>query len=512
MPKQNEAQYITERLVKTYGLWFRVTKKIATPDFWVYMLARRSDQKVGDLHTVADALADDIYALRNDGKPVKVTVITQPPHIQVSRSQRAILPWAANEAQVRPFVAVLGAFWRGPEPQKMIIDFRDDDFSVGAFFGSQGSGKSTLLHIALLGLCRSTSPELVEIYGIDFKKGSFAIYEQLPHVRFTAQNEADAMDLLRWIESLCYADNAPNDGKIRVLFIDELQMLIADSQYAREYLDLIRSIMQLGREFGIRLLSATQNPSAINYPSNLKPLTPYMAAGKTKVDGYLRSQLKIIGARDLRGKGDFIFDGPESKQRFKSFWLGDAEREAEIAKLITKWGADAEVIHFIPAEEEHPHLPHDEIDASEYTEQHTEEYAAQHIPEEAEEYLETHRPTGEQRKAQPPIDASESATVATPPRKLGKAERKLQADADAIAHLMTEAWDDEYEEIRNGYGVLLIAAIYGEEKPNAGNYKRRMMDAVNHYLLTTEPNEPNEPNEPTQNDEELVWMLPYEGN
>ena len=329
----SEKRYITERLVNTYGLWFKATKRVATPDFWVYMLARKDrDQKFSDLHGVAKNLADDIYAFRGDGKPVTVTAITQPPHLQVSRSVRSVLPWEANIAKVPPFVSVLGAYWNGPEPRKMAIDLRNDDYAVGAFFGSQGSGKSTLLHIALLGLCRSTPPDSIEVYGADLKKGAFEQYERLPHVRFTASTEADAMDLLRWLESLCYAATAPRDGKIRVLFADELQMLIADSQYADEFFTLIRTIFQLGREWGIRVVTATQNPNKDNYPPDLKPLTHYMGAGRTKIDGYLRSQLKIIGARDLLGKGDFIFDGPNGPQRFKSFWLSDEKKQEEIEK------------------------------------------------------------------------------------------------------------------------------------------------------------------------------------
>lgn len=502
MTKQNESQFITRRLVQTYGLWFRVSKRIATPDFWVYMLDRKSHQKTTDLHAITDSLADDIYSFRNDGKPVQVTAITQPTHIQVSRSDRQVLPWAANCAKPVPFVATLGAYWDGPKPTKLQIDFVCDDHAVGAFFGSQGSGKSTLLHIALLGLCRNTPPSHVEAYCIDLKKGAFGMYSQLPQVRFSARNETDALDLIRWIESLCYADTAPNDNKIRVLFIDELQILVADSQHAAEFLDLITTIAQLGREFGIRILSATQNPNADNYPPCLKPLTHFMAAGRTRVDGYLRSQLKIEGARDLMGKGDFIFDSVNGTHRFKSFWLDDQARDSELKSLLKKWGADDSLIRFAPV------APVDAVPPVQAVEV-VEDVDAETVPAEAAETVEQAAPVDAVDVVEQIADTVENVITA-PAKKLSKSEKKLQADVLAITPLMPTAYDFENGEIRIGHGVDLIAAIYGEPKSNAGNYKKRMIAAVDAYLATqiVQPNRTNEPNERTNEPNQNVWIMP----
>src|SRR5207237_10443040 len=57
------------------------------------------------------------------------------------------------------------------------------------FAGKTGSGKSTLFHVIITNLALSCSPEQVEFYLIDFKKGvEFKCYaeKRLPHARVVA--------------------------------------------------------------------------------------------------------------------------------------------------------------------------------------------------------------------------------------------------------------------------------------------------------------------------------------
>ena len=65
---------------------------------------------------------------------------------------------------------------------------------------------------------------------------------------------------------------------------------------------------------------------------------------------------------------------------------------------------------------------------------------------------------------------------------LSPQERRIRADAAKIAPLLPQAYDLDKGGVKDGWGVALIEAIYGEAKPCEGRYRTRMLEAVAYWL------------------------------
>src|SRR5207248_3208899 len=152
----------------------------------------------------------------------------------------------------------------------------------GLIAGKTGSGKSTLFHVIVTNLSLWCSPEQVEFYLVDFKKGvEFKCYgaRRLPHARVVAiesdrqfglsvLERVDAElrrrgDLFRklGVQDLPGYKRAGGTEKLprSLLLIDEFQEFFTEedriSQGAAVLLD---RIVRQGRAFGIQVLLGTQ--------------------------------------------------------------------------------------------------------------------------------------------------------------------------------------------------------------------------------------------------------------
>jgi len=148
--------------------------------------------------------------------------------------------------------------------------------------GKTGSGKSTLLHALVTNLALRYSPDEVEFYLIDFKKGvEFKAYAtgQLPHARVIAiesEREFGVSVLQRLDEELRrrgelfrklgvqdvagFRTAAPDQSLPRVLLvIDEFQELfVADDRLAQDAALLLDRLVRQGRAFGVHVLLGSQ--------------------------------------------------------------------------------------------------------------------------------------------------------------------------------------------------------------------------------------------------------------
>lgn len=345
---QEEAAVINRQLRQIHKLNCGIDLKKAgaikvTPDFVIYTLRQTGPLRFDDLRRIEDDLAREINDLHRNHRAGEVSVLavnSQPMVLQVSRQRPQKLLWADRKWQGRPLQTTLGRYWHGVEEHELVLDLAGNasEYINGAFFGQPGAGKSTALHIALIGLLESTPPEQLEVYCIDLKANAYAVYRNVPHVRQVANTIGDAMDILETFATWCMAEGRPEDDKHRLLLVDECQMLLTHSQYGDHALTLLGRILEAGREAGIRVWTATQNPDAQSYPSKLKPRTHWMAAAAIRNDDYIRRQLKIYGAAKLRGKGELIFVGPYGDYRVKTFWLTKNDQEQAIDGLVRRWG------------------------------------------------------------------------------------------------------------------------------------------------------------------------------
>ncbi len=150
--------------------------------------------------------------------------------------------------------------------------------------GKTGSGKSTFLHALITNTALYYSPDEIEFYLIDFKKGvEFKTYatHRLPHARVIAieserefglsvLERLDAElrrrgDLFRaaGVQDLAdFRKARPQERMPRVLFVvDEFQELfVEDDKLAQDSALLLDRLVRQGRAFGIHVLLGLANP------------------------------------------------------------------------------------------------------------------------------------------------------------------------------------------------------------------------------------------------------------
>ena len=155
--------------------------------------------------------------------------------------------------------------------------------------GATGSGKSTLLHTLIMSAMLHYSPDLLNLYLMDFKSGTeFKIYEtfRLPHIKLLALDamqefgESILSELVAEIERRSDAFKIAGVSKLgeyvqktkapmpKILVImDEFQVLYNDStnrKVAYNCAELTKRIVTEGRSYGIHLMMATQATKIIS--------------------------------------------------------------------------------------------------------------------------------------------------------------------------------------------------------------------------------------------------------
>jgi hypothetical protein len=148
--------------------------------------------------------------------------------------------------------------------------------------GRTGSGKSTLLHALITGLALSYSPDELQFYLVDLKKGvEFKTYasHRLPHAAVVAldSDRGSGLNVLRGLDAelerrgeLFRAAGAGElstyGARVRLrlprilLVVDEFQELFAvDDALAAEAARLLDRLARQGRSFGVHLLLASQS-------------------------------------------------------------------------------------------------------------------------------------------------------------------------------------------------------------------------------------------------------------
>ncbi|HKB40008.1 MAG TPA: FtsK/SpoIIIE domain-containing protein, partial [Gemmataceae bacterium] len=149
--------------------------------------------------------------------------------------------------------------------------------------GKTGSGKSTLLHALITNLALMYSPEEVELYLIDFKKGvEFKTYAAhvLPHARVVAieserefglsvlqrldQELRDRGELFRaaGVQDIAgYRSSNPSNGRLPriLLIVDEFQeFFVEDDRLSQDAAQLLDRLVRQGRAFGLHILLGSQ--------------------------------------------------------------------------------------------------------------------------------------------------------------------------------------------------------------------------------------------------------------
>jgi DNA segregation ATPase FtsK/SpoIIIE-like protein len=238
--------------------------------------------------------------------------------------------------------------------------------------GKTGSGKSTLFHVIITNLALWCSPEQVEFYLVDFKKGvEFKCYatHRLPHARVVAiesdrefalsvlQRVDDELkhrgDLFRQLGAQDVAGYKRAGGTEPIprslLIIDEFQeFFVEDDRISQTASLLLDRLVRQGRAFGIHVVlgSQTLGGAYTVARTTLGQMVIRVALQCNEADAYLIMDENNPAPRLLSRPGEGIYNDMagmiEGNSPFQVVWLPDQVREKYLAKVRAR--ADQEEV------------------------------------------------------------------------------------------------------------------------------------------------------------------------
>lgn len=232
--------------------------------------------------------------------------------------------------------------------------------------GKTGSGKSTLLHILITNLALHYSPDEIQFYLIDFKKGvEFRTYaaNKLPHARVVAI-ESDREFGLSVLERLdevlqdrgevfrargvqdvpSFREMFPSESMPRLLLlIDEFQeFFVAEDRVSSRASLLLDRLIRQGRAFGIHVLLGSQTLGGAYSlaRSTLGQVAVRIALQCSESDAHLILSEDNSAARLLTRPGEAIYNDAnglvQGNHPFQIAWLEESEREAAIQQMVRR--------------------------------------------------------------------------------------------------------------------------------------------------------------------------------
>jgi DNA segregation ATPase FtsK/SpoIIIE, S-DNA-T family len=225
--------------------------------------------------------------------------------------------------------------------------------------GSTGSGKSVCVNALICSLLLNNTPDDLRMVMVDPKRVELTGYNGIPHLLAPVVVEMErVVGALQWVlremdqryhklaqagsrNILDYNARLVERGEPKlpylVVMIDELAdlMMLAPDETERT----ITRLAQLARATGIHLVISTQRPSVDVVTGLIKANFPARIAFAVASGVDSRVILDQLGAERLLGRGDMLFQAPESPapMRLQGAFVSDTE----IQRLVDYWRAFA---------------------------------------------------------------------------------------------------------------------------------------------------------------------------
>ncbi|MCA9950469.1 MAG: DNA translocase FtsK [Anaerolineales bacterium] len=232
--------------------------------------------------------------------------------------------------------------------------------------GKTGSGKSTLLHVLITNLALYYSPDEVELYLIDFKKGvEFKAYtgqngdKPLPHARVIAvESEREfGLSVLQGLDAelkqrgdLFRKQGVNNLAEYRksngmkmpriLLVVDEFQEFFTeDDNLAAHTGQILDRLVRQGRSFGMHVLLGSQTLAGVYSlsRSTIDQMAVRVALQCSEADSRLILADDNIAARRLSRAGEAIYNDAnglvEGNSPFQVAWLSDDLRNHYLQEI-----------------------------------------------------------------------------------------------------------------------------------------------------------------------------------
>ena len=229
--------------------------------------------------------------------------------------------------------------------------------------GRTGSGKSTLLHALITNLVLNYSPDEVDLYLIDFKKGvEFKVYatQELPHASVVAiESEREfGISVLHKLDAIMKeradtfrdagvqdlngyreVQGAPPMPRI-LLVVDEFQeFFVEEDKLAQEAALLLDRLVRQGRAFGVHVHLGSQSLGGAYAlaRTTLGQMAIRIALQCSDSDAALILNEQNTAARLLSRPGEAVYNDAnglsEGNHFFQVVWLSDQRREAYLKQV-----------------------------------------------------------------------------------------------------------------------------------------------------------------------------------
>jgi S-DNA-T family DNA segregation ATPase FtsK/SpoIIIE len=221
--------------------------------------------------------------------------------------------------------------------------------------GTTGSGKSVCVNAILACFLLHDTPDDLRLLLVDPKRVELTSYNGVPHLLAPVVVELDrVVGALQWVTREMderyrkfngagarnleeYNRGAPERGERRlpvwVVVIDELADLMLMAPDETEH--LLTRIGQLSRATGIHMVIATQRPSVDVVTGLIKANIPARIAFAVASQIDSRVILDQPGAEKLLGRGDMLFQSPDSPSAVRL--QGAYVSEPELLRLVQYW-------------------------------------------------------------------------------------------------------------------------------------------------------------------------------
>jgi S-DNA-T family DNA segregation ATPase FtsK/SpoIIIE len=251
--------------------------------------------------------------------------------------------------------------------------------------GATGSGKSVCLDSLIMSIFFKSTPREARFLLIDPKRVELAQYQDLPHLLYPVLTDPDEATIaLKWAVAEMDAryklmaekgarniagynelieaelESWPPKGEnsdleppkplpYLVILIDELSDLMLTA--AKDVETSITRLAAKARAAGIHLILATQRPSVDVLTGVIKANLPTRISFQvaTKIDS--RTILDRMGAEQLLGKGDMLFQSPGANglERFHGAFVSDGEKK-RVTNFIFQFGPPDYLDNLTPPE------------------------------------------------------------------------------------------------------------------------------------------------------------------
>ena len=331
-----------------------ITQFGVEPDFVINRTGKRSKVKVNKISALADDLALALAAasVRIEAPvPGKGYIGMEVPNIHSSQvALRDLMESESYQKLNSPLALCLGQDVSG---ESVCADLRAMPHLLIA--GTTGSGKSVCVNGIIATLLLKNRPDQLKLLMIDPKRVELTVYRHIPHLLVPVIVDVNkVVSSLQWISremdnrytrfSNTGARNIEdfNRKAIKkeedtlpyiVVVVDELADLMMVS--AQDTEQIITRLAQTARATGIHLIISTQRPSADVVTGLIKANFPARIAFAVASLVDSRVILDHPGAERLLGRGDMLFQSPDSAQPLRM--QGTFVSDAELRKLVRYW-------------------------------------------------------------------------------------------------------------------------------------------------------------------------------